>query len=105
MPTGGIFGTSATDFFCGAVERGSAGLTALLRDPGATVLTIAILIVLLVWLATRTRWRPAAPLRLAHRRRWGQVLTASGRMYWRRAPVFLGIGLVFIPLGIAISIV
>jgi len=105
VPTGGIFGTSATDFFCGAVERGSAGLTALLRDPGATVLTIAILILLLVWLATRTRWRPAAPLRLAHRRRWGQVLTASGRMYWRRAPVFLGIGLVFIPLGIAISIV
>jgi hypothetical protein len=105
VPTGGIFGTSATDFFCGAVERGSAGLTALLRDPGATVLTIAILILLLVWLATRTRWRPAAPLRLAHRRRWGQVLSASGRMYWRRAPVFLGIGLVFIPLGIAISIV
>jgi hypothetical protein len=103
VPTGGIFGTSATDFFCGAVEKGSAGLTALLRDPGTTLLTIGILLVLLVWLATRTRWRPAAPLRLAHRRRWGQVLTAAGRMYGSRAPLFLGIGVVFIPLGIAIS--
>ena len=34
VPTGGVFGTGATDFFCGAVEKGSAGLTALLRDPG-----------------------------------------------------------------------
>jgi hypothetical protein len=103
VPTGGIFGTSATDFFCGAVEKGSAGLTALLRDPGTTLLTIGILFVLLIWLATRTRWRPAAPLRLAHRRRWGQVLTGAGRMYGSRAPLFLGIGVVFIPLGIAIS--
>jgi hypothetical protein len=103
VPTGGIFGTSATDFFCGAVEKGSAGLTALLRDPATTLLTIGILLVLLIWLATRTRWRPAAPLRLAHRRRWGQVLTAAGRMYGSRAPLFLGIGVVFIPLGIAIS--
>ena len=103
VPTGGIFGTSATDFFCGAVEKGSAGLTALLRDPGTTLLTIAILLGVLVWLATRTKWRPATPLRLAHRRRWGQVLTAAGRMYGKRAPLFLGIGVVFIPLGIAIS--
>jgi hypothetical protein len=103
VPTGGIFGTSATDFFCGAVERGSAGLTALLRDPGTTLLTIGFVLALLVWLATRTRWRPARPLRLAHRRRWGQILTAAGRMYGRRAPLFLGIGVVFIPLGIAIS--
>jgi len=103
VPTGGVFGTSATDFFCGAVEKGSAGLTALLRDPGATLLTIAILLALLIWLATRTQWRPAAPLRLAHRRRWGQLLTASGRMYARRASLFIGIGVVFIPLGIAIS--
>jgi hypothetical protein len=103
VPTGGIFGTSATDFFCRAVEQGSAGLTALLRDPGTTLLTIGILLALLIWLATRTRWRPAAPLRLAHRRRWGQLLTASARMYRKRAALFLGIGVIFIPLGIAIS--
>ena len=104
VPTGGVFGTGATDFFCGAVETGSAGLTALLRDPAATVLMIAILLVLLVWLVTRTSWRPATPLRLAHRRRWGQILSSAGRMYVSRALLFLGIGVLFIPLGIVISI-
>ena len=103
VPTGGLFGTSATDFFCGAVQRGSEGLTRLLRDPGTTLLTLAILLALLVWLATRTRWTPAIPLRLAHRRRWGQVLTAAGRMYRQRSALFLGIGVVFIPLGLLIS--
>jgi hypothetical protein len=104
VPTGGIFGTQATDFFCTAVERGSEGLTALLRDPTTTLLTIAILLLVLVWLATRTRWRPAAPLRVTHRRAWGQVLSGAGRMYLSRPRLFLGIGLLFIPLGIVISI-
>ena len=104
VPTGGVFGTGATDFFCGAVEKGSAGLTALLRDPAATLLMIGVLLVLLVWLVTRTSWRPAAPLRLAHRRRWGQILSSAGRMYVSRALLFLGIGVLFIPLGIVISI-
>ena len=36
---------------------------------------------------------------------WGQILTASGRMYVQRAPLFLGIGLLFIPLGILIALV
>ncbi len=104
VPTGGVFGTGATDFFCGAVETGSAGLTALLRDPAATLLMIGILLVLLVWLVTRTSWRPGTPLRLAHRRRWGQILSSAERMYLSRALLFLGIGVLFIPLGIVISI-
>jgi S-(hydroxymethyl)glutathione dehydrogenase/alcohol dehydrogenase len=33
VPTAGIFGTGATDFFCGGVETGSAAVTALVRDP------------------------------------------------------------------------
>jgi hypothetical protein len=105
VPTGGIFGTQATDFFCTGVEKGSAALTALLRDPTTTLLTIAILLALLWWLANRTKWRPAAALHLAHRRRWGQVLSGAARMYMSRPRLFLGIGLVFIPLGLVISVV
>ncbi len=106
VPTGGIFGTGATDFFCGGVEKGSAALTALVREPTTTLIAIGILFLLLVWLVRRTVWRPGVPLRLAHRRRWGQILTSAARMYAsRRAWLFVGIGLVFIPLGILISIV
>lgn len=105
VPTGGLLGTDATDFFCWAVETGSRGLISLLRRPGETFLVLLGLAALLIFLLTRTNWRPAPPLRVARRRTWGQVLAAAGRMYWRRAPLFLGIGLLFLPLSLLISLV
>jgi hypothetical protein len=104
VPTGGLFGTGATDFFCAGVAAGSRGLIALLRDPTTTLLAIAGLALLLGWAATRTSWRPVAPLRLARRRTWGQILAAAADMYVGRAPLFLGIGILLIPLGIVIAI-
>ncbi len=105
VPTGGVFGTSATDFFCSAVETGSKALISLLRSPGATVLFLGVLLALAVFAITRTKWRPAVPLRIARRRTWGQILSAAARMYVTRAPLFLGIGLVLIPLSIVIALV
>jgi hypothetical protein len=105
VPTGGVLGTDATDFFCDAVATGSKALTAFLRSPGTTLLVLGVLLALVVFAATRTTWRPVAPLRVARRRSWGQILSASGRMYLTRARLVLGIGLILIPLGIVISLV
>jgi hypothetical protein len=105
VPTSGVFGTSATDFFCSAVATGSRGLVGLLRNPGLTLLVLLGLLVLAIWAATRTTWRPSTPLRLVRRRTWGQTLSAAGRMYVGRAPLFLGIGVLLIPLGAVISAV
>jgi hypothetical protein len=105
VPTAGVFGTSATDFFCSAVAAGSRALVQLLRNPGATVLVLAVLLSILVFLVTRTTWSPVAPLRLARRRTWGQILSAAGRMYVKRGRLFLGIGVLLIPLGVLISVV
>lgn len=105
VPTGGVFGTSATDFFCTAVARGSRSLVQLLRDPVLTLLALGAVLALLVFAAVRATWTPVAPLRLARRRTWGQIIAAAGRMYVKHAPVFLGIGLLLIPLGIVISLV
>jgi hypothetical protein len=104
VPTGGVLGTGATDFFCDAVEAGSRGLISLLRNPGPTLLVLAAILGLLVYLIARATWRPVAPLRMARRRAWGQILSAAGRMYVKRAPLFLGIGLLFIPLAGLISL-
>jgi hypothetical protein len=104
VPTAGAIGTSATDFFCSAVEAGSKGLVALLRNPGMTLLILAGLVALAIWAMTRTPWRPTAPLHLARRRSWGQILSACGRMYVKRARLFLGIGVLLIPLGVVISV-
>jgi len=105
VPAGGLFGTQATDFFCVAVEQGSRGLVQLLRSPIAVLIFLATLLALAVFVITRTTWRPVAPLRVARRRSSGQILRASARMYVRRAPLFLGLGILFIPLGMVISLV
>jgi hypothetical protein len=105
VPSAGVLGTGATDFFCSAVATGSKALVQLVKDPLWTVVVLVGLLALAVFAATRTTWRGAAPLRLARRRSWGQILTSAGRMYGRRAPLFVGIGVLFIPLGIVIATV
>ena len=104
VPTGEVFGTNATDFFCQAVETGSRGLISLLLNPGATLLALAVVLAIAIFLAARATWLPAAPLRLARRRAWGQILAAAGRMYLERARLFLGIGILLIPLLLVISL-
>jgi hypothetical protein len=105
VPTGGVFGTGATDFFCSAVARGSTALIQLLRDPTITLLLLGALVALVVFVVTRTSWRPVVPLRLARRRPGGQILSSAGRMYVKHASLFLGIGVLLIPLGVVISVV
>ena len=96
VPTGGALGTGATDFFCAAVSRGSVALVRWLQEPVLVLLGLAALLALILFVAWRATWRPVAPLRVARRRSWGQILSAAGRMRWR-APLFLGIGLLLIP--------
>jgi hypothetical protein len=105
VPAGGLFGTHATDFFCVAVEQGSRGLVQLLRSPLAVMIFLAACLALAIFVITRTTWSPGAPLRVARRRSSGQILRASARMYIRHAPLFLGLGILFIPLGLVISLV
>lgn len=104
VPAGGAVGTSATDLFCGAVAAGSEVLRRVKANPGLSVLIIGGLAVLLLWGLSRTRWEPSSPLRIAQVRRWGQLLSASWRMLIRHPRLFLGIGLLFVPIGILIAI-
>ena len=104
VPAGGVFGTGATDLFCNGVAKGSKALVLLLRSPGLTVLVLGTILGLLVFAAVRATWRPVAPLRLARRRSWGQIISASGAMYVRRPGLFLGIGVLLIPLTVAITL-
>ena len=104
VPTGGLFGTSATDLFCTGVERGSRGLILFLQDPALVALMVAALVALAAFVTVRATWTPVAPLRLGRRRSWGQILSASGTMYVRHPGVFLGIGLLLIPVTLVITL-
>ena len=104
VPAAGVFGTGATDLFCNGVAKGSKALVLLLRSPGLTLLVLGTILGLLVFAAVRATWRPVAPLRIARRRSWGQIISASGAMYIRRPRLFLGIGVLLIPLTVAITL-
>ena len=105
VPTGGLLGTGATDVFCAGVERGSQTLIRLLRNPAATLLALAAVLGILAFAVIRATWTPVAPLRIAHRRTWGQVLSASARMYVARPRLFVGLGLLLIPIVLLVTAV
>jgi hypothetical protein len=104
VPGGSAFGPAATGFFCGAVGSGSRALVQLVHRPLAFSLLLAGLALLVAVLLSRATWRPAAPLRLARRRAWGQILAASARMYRERILLFIGIGLLLVPISLLVTL-
>jgi hypothetical protein len=104
VPSGGAIPTDATDFFCGAVGAGSRGLVHFFRNPMPMLVLLGALLAVAVAVTLRATWRPAAPLRLARRRAWGQTLAASARMYREHATLFVGIGILFVPLGALVAL-
>jgi hypothetical protein len=104
VPGGGALATGATDFFCGAVAAGSNGLRRSVENPLRGVLALAAVVVLIAFALSRTRWRPAAPLRLARRRAWGQILSAAAHIYGKRLRLFLSIGLLALPISVIVTV-
>ena len=97
-------GTRTTDFFCGAMAGGSRLLGRAVSDPWPTIAGVLAALALVAYGLRRATWRPTAPLRLAHRRAWGQILSAAARMYASRLRLFIGIGVLILPVSVAITI-
>jgi hypothetical protein len=104
VPGGASIGPRATEFFCGAVAAGSNLLTRIVRNPVPGMLVVAVVLAVLGYAASRTRWRGAVPLRLARRRAWGELVNAAWRMYRSHPRLFLGIGLLFVPVAVVVAL-
>jgi hypothetical protein len=104
VPGASAFGPGATGFFCGAIAGGSRALVRLVHHPLEVGLVLGGVILLVVLLLSRATWRPAASLRLASRRAWGQILAAAARMYVDRALLFIGIGIALLPISLLITL-
>jgi hypothetical protein len=100
-----LLGPSATSFFCAAVAKGSSIYLRFLRTPWLVLGILAAITLLGVWLSRRTRWSPHEPLPIDQIRSGGQIYRAAWRLYRRYAPLFLGIGVIFIPLSVVAAIV
>jgi hypothetical protein len=72
-------------------------------NPSPVYIALAVLLVVILWLTSRTTWGPSAPLRLERRRSWGAIVNAARRMYFGHLRLFLGIGVLFFPLGALIT--
>jgi hypothetical protein len=103
VPAGGVLGTRTTDFFCAAMREGSRLLWRAVENPYPTVAAVVALLVLVIIGLRRATWRPVAPLRLARRRAWGQVISCAARMYVDRWRLFIGMGVLFLPISIVIT--
>ncbi len=103
VPAGTSVGSTATGFFCGAVAGGSTLLTSLVGNPSPVLIALAVILAFILWLGSRTSWQPSAPLRLSRRRPWGAIVNAARRMYFGHLRLFLGIGVLFFPLGALIG--
>jgi len=105
VPAAGVIPTPATDFFCGAVARGSTILRQAKANPVPWLVAFAILVLAVAWGVSKTVWRPADPRRVARRRHLGQVISCGTVRFWSHRRLFLGIGLLFVPIGILVAIV
>jgi hypothetical protein len=103
VPSGGSVGSTATGFFCGAVATGSSLLTSITGNPSPVLIGFAVLAVLMLWLASRTTWQATTPVPVRRRRRWGTIVATSARLYVSHLRLVLGLGVLFIPLGLLIT--
>jgi hypothetical protein len=105
VPLTKTLGTSATSFFCGAVAGGSSVYLRFLRTPWFVLGVLAAITLFGVWLSRRTRWKPAPPLPIDQARPGGEIFNAAKALYRRHFWLFLGIGIIFVPLSALAAIV
>jgi hypothetical protein len=105
VPGAGAFGTGGTDFFCSAVATGSNALRRSLDSPATAFVILALLVAAIIFACSRTTWRPTTPFRLARRRAWGQILASAFGMYGRRLWLFLGIGVLVVPVSLIVTLI
>ena len=97
--------SSATGFFCGAVAAGSRVYLDFLRTPWFVLGVLSAVVLLAIWLSRRTRWSPALTTPADQLRSGGQIYRSAWQIYRRYLPLFIGIGLIFIPLSAIAAIV
>jgi hypothetical protein len=103
VPAARRVGPTVTGFFCGAVALGSSALLFAQTSPWLFLGVVLLVAFLIVWLLRSTRWSPALATPLRRRRAGGQILRTARRVYRRHVGLFLGIGAVFIPLGLVFA--
>jgi hypothetical protein len=98
LPVGSVLGPTVTKAFCGTVADVTSFLNAGQREPWILWAVPGAFLLLVGLIAWRTRWRPVDVSHLRAPRAFGQIVAASGRLYWRHWRAFAPIGLSAFPI-------
>jgi hypothetical protein len=66
-------------------------------------LAALVALILVVLAVVRMQWRPSQPFAVARRRGLGQILHASARVYRENPRLYMGIGLLFLPVSLVVA--
>ena len=99
IPAIHYLGPNVTDFFCGAVAAGSNALIFFQQNPLLALAILAGIVGLVALLLTRTRWSPVRTEPIETERTIGQILRAAFRIYRAHRRLFIGIGIISLPVG------
>jgi hypothetical protein len=102
LPAKGILGPDPARAFCNVVAFGSEFVLPLYRDlPAVSAVLLAATSLGVFASLASTRYLPVRAMPLRARRRIGQIMTAAADLYLRRLHVFLTLGLLAFPVGLA----
>ena len=100
IPAIHYFGPNVTDFFCGAVTAGSNALIFAQQNPLLALATLAGIVGLVALLLSRTRWSPVLTEPIEAERSIGQILRSALHIYRAHRRLFIGIGVISLPIGV-----
>ncbi|MFN8132591.1 MAG: hypothetical protein U0R70_13660 [Solirubrobacteraceae bacterium] len=103
IPGGSFLGPTITGAFCGVARDASSVVNLAARTILGAALLVLFMVALVAVPAVATRWRPAPVEPLRQRRRLGQLLVATGRLYRRHWRSLVPIGLSAVPIIGAVS--
>jgi hypothetical protein len=97
IPAGDSLGDTVIGGFCDVVEWGSGTLIVFTESPNRVLLALAVMALILSWLAGLTDWTPVVPLPLRRRRRAGQIIRLAPTAFTRAPRSLLAFGAVYLP--------
>ncbi len=103
IPGGSFLGPTITGAFCGVAREASSVVNLAARTTLGAALLVLFMVALVTVPAVATRWRPAPVEPLRQRRRLGQLLVSTGRLYRRHWRSLVPIGLSAVPIIGAVS--
>jgi hypothetical protein len=103
VPAGEGRTASTVRAFCSVVEWGSVQVIATKLSPVRTLATVAVVFLLARTAVRRTGWSRVAVLPVRARRRAGEILRATPRLYRRRPAAFALIGLIYLPVSLVVA--